>query len=275
MVAFAVQMAAMTFLVSLGFSNGSIPAECSAAELEEKLEELINRYSLHITALTNIVLIPCFALLLGADEKKRRLAAGFSYKLPGIKSFALIGILGMAAAVSVNVLVSISGLAYFSPKYQQVSQIIYSGGIFMEIVSAVIAAPVLEELLFRGMIYKRLRDFCSAKAAMLISAAFFGLFHGNLVQLVYAFIIGLMLAYVYERFKTIWAPIVFHFGANLLSVLITELMPQSFTSMVVILVVMVVCTALTVVLLKYVYGYSAGIRTAKEDEEVLRGDKYE
>lgn len=69
----------------------------------------------------------------------------------------------------------------------------------MEIVSAVIAAPLLEELLFRGMIYKRLRDLCSAKTAILVSAAFFGIFHGNLVQFVYAFIIGIMLAFVYEK----------------------------------------------------------------------------
>lgn len=140
----------------------------------------------------------------------------------------------------------------------------------MEIVSAVIAAPILEELLFRGMIYRRLRDFCNAKLAIIISAVFFGVFHGNLVQFVYAFIIGLMLAYVYEKMKTIWAPIVFHVGANLLSVLITELIPQSFLNVPVIISAMAVCLALTVFLLNYVYKYNVGIQPA-EDDEVVKG----
>ena len=131
-----------------------------------------------------------------------------------------------------------------------------------------IAAPVLEELFFRGMIYKRLRDIVNVKAAIIISALFFGAFHGNLVQLVYAFIIGLMLAYVYEKFKTIWVPIVFHMGANLISILITELLPQSMYNAGVILGAMIVSVALTVVLLKYVNRYSAEAVSVQNDEEI-------
>ena len=174
----------------------------------------------------------------------------------------------MSAAVSVNVIVSLSQIARFSPKYQQVSEVIYSGGLFMEIVSAVIAAPILEELFFRGMIYKRLRDMINVKAAVVISALFFGAFHGNLVQFVYAFIIGLMLAYVYEKFKTIWAPVIFHIGANLISVLITEFMPQSMNNAAVILGAMLISMVLTFVLLKYVYGYNAGSVSVQKSEEI-------
>ncbi len=272
-VAFVVQFGAMQLIVNLAIRNGTLVAAGDVYDYQNQIANLINRYSLQITAATNIVLMPVFALLLRSDNKKRKLLQGFSYKMPDIKSLALVGLLGMTAAVSVNAIVSISGIAYFSPKYQQVSQIIYSGGLFMEIVSAVIAAPILEELLFRGMIYKRLRDFCSAKLAIIISAAFFGLFHGNLVQFVYAFIIGLMLAYVYEKMKTIWAPIVFHMGANLLSVLITELIPQSLLNIFVILLAMVLCLMLTVFLLKYVYGYNVGIQPTKNGEVVK--EKYE
>ena len=259
-IAFVVQYGAMLLIVNHAIKNGTLIMTGDMNEYQNKLAVLINQYSLQITAATNVVLMPIFALLLKSDNKRRRLQQGFAYKLPDKKSIALIGLLGMSAAVSVNAIVSISGLAYFSPKYQQVSQIIYSGGIFMEIVSAVIAAPILEELLFRGMIYRRLRDFCNAKLAIIISAVFFGVFHGNLVQFVYAFIIGLMLAYVYEKMKTIWAPIVFHVGANLLSVLITELIPQSFLNVPVIISAMAVCLALTVFLLNYVYKYNVVVK---------------
>lgn len=258
-VAFIVQYGSMMLIMTAAIRNGTLVVTGDAAQYENQLAALINSHSLQITAATNIVLMPIFALLLRSDNKKRKLARGFSYRTAQTKSLLLMGIMGMTAAVSVNVIVSLSGLAYFSPKYQQVSHMIYSGGLFMEIVSAVIAAPILEELLFRGMIYARLRDLCGAKWAIIISAAFFGIFHGNLVQFVYAFIIGLMLAYVYEKLKTVWAPIVFHVGANLISVLITELMPQSFSNVFLILAAMAVCLILTVILLKYVNRYNAEV----------------
>lgn len=268
-VAFIVQFAAVRVIASAAVANGTITAAGkSTAELQEELNSLINRYSLHLTALTNVVLIPIYILLLMGDEKKRRNSLRIRYTTPGIKRLVVVFVLGMSAAVSVNVIVSLSQIARFSPKYQQVSEVIYSGGLFMEIVSAVIAAPILEELFFRGMIYKRLRDMINVKAAVVISALFFGAFHGNLVQFVYAFIIGLMLAYVYEKFKTIWAPVIFHVGANLISVLITEFMPQSMNNAAVILGAMLISMVLTFVLLKYVYGYNAGSVPVQKSEEI-------
>lgn len=268
-VAFIVQFAAVRVIASAAVANSTITAAGkSTAELQEELNSLINRYSLHLTALTNVVLIPIYILLLMGDEKKRRNFLGIRYTTPGIKRLGVVFVLGMSAAVSVNVIVSLSQIARFSPKYQQVSEVIYSGGLFMEIVSAVIAAPILEELFFRGMIYKRLRDMINVKAAVVISALFFGAFHGNLVQFVYAFIIGLMLAYVYEKFKTIWAPVIFHIGANLISVLITEFMPQSMNNAAVILGAMLISMVLTFVLLKYVYGYNAGSVPVQKSEEI-------
>lgn len=268
-VAFIVQFAAVRVIASAAVANGTITAAGkSTAELQEELNSLINRYSLHLTALTNVVLIPIYILLLRRDEKKRRNSLGIRYTTLEIKRLGLVFLLGMSAAVSMNVIVSLSQIARFSPKYQQVSEVIYSGGLFMEIVSAVIAAPILEELFFRGMIYKRLRDMINVKAAVVISALFFGAFHGNLVQFVYAFIIGLMLAYVYEKFKTIWAPVIFHIGANLISVLITEFMPQSMNNAAVILGAMLISMVLTFVLLKYVYGYNAGSVSVQKSEEI-------
>lgn len=268
-VAFIVQFAAVRVIASAAVANGTITAAGkSTAELQEELNSLLNRYSLHLTALTNVVLIPIYILLLMGDEKKRRNSLGIRYTTPGIKRLGVVFVLGMSAAVSVNVIVSLSQIARFSPKYQQVSEVIYSGGLFMEIVSAVIAAPILEELFFRGMIYKRLRDMINVKAAVVVSALFFGAFHGNLVQFVYAFIIGLMLAYVYEKFKTIWAPVIFHIGANLISVLITEFMPQSMNNAAVILGAMLISMVLTFVLLKYVYGYNAGSVSVQKSEEI-------
>ena len=53
--------------------------------------------------------------------------------------------------------------------------------------------------------------------AVMISALLFGLYHGNLVQGIYAFIMGCLLALVYEWTGSFVAPVLFHMIANHLS----------------------------------------------------------
>ncbi len=80
-----------------------------------------------------------------------------------------------------------------------------------------VVAPVSEELLFRQVIYKRLREISPVWPAVILSALLFGLYHGNPVQGIYAFIMGILLALVYEWTGSLLAPVVFHMVANHLS----------------------------------------------------------
>ena len=60
---------------------------------------------------------------------------------------------------------------------------------------------------------------------LVLSGLAFGLFHGNLVQAVYATVIGCLLALVYEWYGTIAAPMLFHSVANLFVYVMLELLP--------------------------------------------------
>lgn len=73
---------------------------------------------------------------------------------------------------------------------------------------AAIAAPIAEEILFRGFIQRSLLPF-GQKFAIFGSAVLFGLFHGNLIQTPYAFLVGLILGYVAAEYS-IWWSIVLH-----------------------------------------------------------------
>ena len=77
------------------------------------------------------------------------------------------------------------------------------------------ASPILEEYFFRGVLYGRCKELVSAPAAAFMTAAFFGVFHWDLVQGIYSFFMGLILAYLMEKTNTVKAPVVFHFAANL------------------------------------------------------------
>lgn len=66
------------------------------------------------------------------------------------------------------------------------------------VVFLVIVGPVFEEWLFRKQLIDRTRKY-GEKTAILLSGLAFGLFHMNLFQFFYAFLLGLMFGYVYTR----------------------------------------------------------------------------
>lgn len=87
---------------------------------------------------------------------------------------------------------------------------------------ASLGAPITEELLFRGFIQRSLLPL-GKKFAIFASALLFGLFHGNLVQTPYAFLVGLVLGYVTAEYSIWWA-IVLHMINNML---MADLLPRA------------------------------------------------
>lgn len=77
-----------------------------------------------------------------------------------------------------------------------------------------IAFPILEELVFRKILCNRLLPL-GEKKAIVISAAIFGLIHGNLYQFAYAFLLGLIFGYVYVKTGKLIYSIIFHCIINL------------------------------------------------------------
>lgn len=76
-----------------------------------------------------------------------------------------------------------------------------------------VGAPIAEELLFRGLVLRRLEPY-GKRFAIVMSAFAFGVFHGNLVQIPYTFLIGLVLGYTALEHNILWA-MVLHMINNL------------------------------------------------------------
>ncbi len=77
----------------------------------------------------------------------------------------------------------------------------------------VICAPILEEIVFRKLIVDRTVRFGQG-VAVLLSGLMFGLFHGNLNQFVYAFTMGMFLAFLYVKTGEIKYTIGIHMIVN-------------------------------------------------------------
>lgn len=78
-----------------------------------------------------------------------------------------------------------------------------SDTVSMFLYSAVLA-PLSEEIFFRGYLLRSLKPY-GKRFAIVASAALFGLFHGNLLQMPYAFAVGLLLGYVTVEHSIFWA----------------------------------------------------------------------
>lgn len=85
------------------------------------------------------------------------------------------------------------------------------------VVAAVVVAPVVEEIVFRGLVYRFLRQRTGVASSAIVSGALFSAVHGYLVVLPALFIFGVALALVTERYASIVPAIVLHATKNALA----------------------------------------------------------
>lgn len=97
--------------------------------------------------------------------------------------------------------------------------------IYIALFGSVIIGPILEELVFRYLIYNNLNKFNKKNTSIILSSLIFALVHNGFINIVYAFIIGTILTIIYSKNKNIKEVIILHMVANLMSLLIKEYNP--------------------------------------------------
>lgn len=138
------------------------------------------------------------------------------------------GIAGYIATVPVLILalffiIWISGLFKYEPPMQPVLEIFLEAKtatliIYLTVLVAVFG-PIAEEIFFRGFMYRAIKDRWGFKAALFSSSALFALLHANLAGFLPIMILGMLLAYLFEKTGTIVASCAVHILHN--SVMVT------------------------------------------------------
>ena len=88
----------------------------------------------------------------------------------------------------------------------------------LQVLGYAVLPALFEEFAYRGVIMQSLRRY-GDWFAILMSSFLFGLMHGNLVQVPFAFMVGILLGYCTVASGTMWVGIAIHFGNNLVSAL--------------------------------------------------------
>lgn len=129
-------------------------------------------------------------------------------------------LLGFCLCVSLNALLLTLPIPWDS--YEESMELLYTPSIPQQLLCVGIIVPFAEELVFRGLGYAKMRLMLRETPAILISSLYFGIYHGNLVQSIYATLLGAVLAWLMERYGGLTAPYVLHASANVMSILISN-----------------------------------------------------
>lgn len=154
------------------------------------------------------------------EERKQDSRLLHLKKEPG-RSYIFLVLATIGAAVGLNVAFAFFGMIEESEAYQQVALRQYGAWLPLGLLCYGMIAPIAEEMVFRGLIYHEVRRFMKMPSAMIISAALFAMYHGNTVQGLYAFALGLLMVYAYEYFGDFRVPVGMHMGANVLVYLLS------------------------------------------------------
>lgn len=85
-----------------------------------------------------------------------------------------------------------------------------------------IVAPIAEELLFRGLVFHLFNRHMNVKVALIVQGLLFGAFHMNIVQGLYASVLGIVLGIAYLLTGSLWIPIIIHIVNNSVALLLPE-----------------------------------------------------
>lgn len=223
-ICFIVEIIAAVFIAMTtvrGFDIGSMSGQI------DFINEMLNKtlsIALELQVLAALITLPILILYYKLD-RKRDIKNGNVHRFTAVPpwQFVLIAILGAAACLAGNNLITASGLYNVSDSIEAISDLLYGGKLILEFIGLGIIIPVVEEMIFRGLIYRRMREYVNIAPAAVVCSFIFGFYHGNIVQGVYAFCLSLLFIYVYERYHSMFAPILFHVAANLFSVAVSEL----------------------------------------------------
>lgn len=196
-------------------TNNEFIEYIKTVEYQDKLNNYISNKSLIIVLIMLIIFLPIFYKLVKKYKKENTFKS---------KNIFLPIVLGITISLIYNItLFNLNNIFYFTNIFE-----LNSIPIIVQIISSGIIGPILEELLFRGIVYNKLKEFNKPMTAIILCSVIFGLIHSNIIDMIYAFGVSFMFIYLYEKYKTLKAPIIMHMSLNITIILMLKLITYNF-----------------------------------------------
>lgn len=217
-------------------SNSEFLKVVKTCDYQEGLNNFINSKLLLITIIFFLIFLPILCL---AYKKYRRHKYIEGY---GIESIAL----GISIALIFNItLYNLNRIFNFTNRFGKMEIPFY-----VLLICTGILGPILEEILFRGIVYNKLKTFNTNMAAIIICSILFGIFHMDIINGIYGFGISFILIYLYEKHNTLFAPILLHITANVTGLVIIKL---GILSILPISIALLIVSVLIIIFIRRIY----------------------
>lgn len=180
-----------------------------------------SQYNLILVALVNLIYIVGFGLWYYFIRTKRDVSPVPYRRILSAKNFALTFGLALCGQFLCNIVMMLFAVG-FPSKFDEYMKLVETLDINVLPAWAMlfivgIWSPLAEELVFRAMVFRTMRKGFSFWVSAIVSSVFFGIYHMNIVQGVYAALLGLLLAYTYERTNSLLGCYLLHLMFNLSS----------------------------------------------------------
>jgi len=193
---------------SLGYkTNEELDIYFRSDLYKKAINEFLNINYIYIALLVFIIFIP-FLYRKYKEYKKIEKTLDFN------KIVLIIVLTFLLAGIFNTLFFQINKIIPFTNSYSIVNY-----NILPIIISSGILGPILEEFIFRGIIYNGLNKKYIKILSIILTSVLFSLMHTNSISIIYSFALSFLLIYVYEKYKTLKAPIIMHITSNTFSIL--------------------------------------------------------
>lgn len=196
------------------------------AKIRELTDIVSVEFMQYVTAVEGIealLTIPFLGVMFHKDTLEQKINGFIPNRKAPALSYIYVVIMAVALTIGVNNLIAISGLFKEDQAYNETVRALYSAELGIQVVCLGILIPICEEMVFRGLMFRRIRRFGTFMPAMLYSSFAFAFLHGSMIQMIHAFFLGCVFCYLYEKYGSVKAPILAHITANTLSVIFTRI----------------------------------------------------
>lgn len=208
----------------------------TTSQYKNSLNNYINSKSIIIVLSISIIFIPIFINKYKQYPKHKR-------KKITRNDIIFIVLLGISISTIFNLTFSSLNYYFHFTKVYHLSEL----PIYVQIISSGILGPIMEELLFRGIVYNELKKTYKPMKSIVIASFVFALFHlSNPLNVIYSFSLSFMFIYLYEKYKTLLTPMLMHITANITVILMMFLIVQNIIWLNIILIILMITILLSI-----------------------------
>ncbi|MBB6716693.1 CPBP family intramembrane glutamic endopeptidase [Clostridium gasigenes] len=183
--------------------------------------------------------------------RKKKLSEELRFKKTKVSNYGVALLLGVSVYLfNIGFISLLSKAGLFKGSFDALEKnmsFIGDSNIFLTILVVGIVAPFAEELLFRGIIYKTLSKSMSIPTVIIIQGVLFGIYHMNIVQGLYATLLGILFGYVTYKTKSLWPAIIMHMVNNTVSTIASSILGESLETVFSLIIVLSLGFAITAV----------------------------